>query len=83
MCSSDLAPTPRSTAAVSRSRSSANETGRRETGKNEDIVVNHAPFVWGAYAVAVLGFGALVLASVLARARVRREIAARGLERKR
>ena len=45
--------------------------------------MNHAPFVWGAYAIAVLGFGALVLASLLARARVRREIAARGLERRR
>lgn len=45
--------------------------------------MNHAPFVWGAYAIAVLGFGALVLVSVLTRARIRREIAARGLERRR
>lgn len=53
-----------------------------ETG-NEDAPVNHAPFVWGAYAVAVLGFGALVLVSLLARARVRRELSRRGLGRKR
>ena len=45
--------------------------------------MNHAPFVWGAYTIAVLGFGALVLASLIARARVRREIGARGLERRR
>jgi heme exporter protein CcmD len=45
--------------------------------------VNHAPFVWGAYAIAVLGFGALVLVSLWARTRVRRDLSRHGLGRKR
>ncbi len=44
---------------------------------------SHTVFIWSSYAVAVLAFGALVLASVTAHRKARREIAARGLERKR
>jgi len=43
----------------------------------------HGPFIVGSYVVALLGFGGLVLASLLARRRVRRELGARGLETKR
>jgi len=45
--------------------------------------MSHAPFVYGAYAVALLAYGALVLFSILGRRRVRRELTARGLERRR
>jgi len=45
--------------------------------------MSHAPFIWSAYAAALIGLGALVLISVVARARVRRELAERGLDRKR
>jgi len=45
--------------------------------------VSHAPFIVGSYVVALLGFGGLALASLLARRRVRRTLAARGLERPR
>jgi heme exporter protein CcmD len=44
--------------------------------------VNHTPFIVGAYVVALLGFGGLVVASLLARRRARRELAARGLDRR-
>ncbi len=43
----------------------------------------HGAFIWGAYGVAVLGLGGLIALSLAARRRARREIAARGLERKR
>ena len=43
----------------------------------------HAAFVWGAYAVAVIVLAGLVALSLLARRRVRRELAERGLDRKR
>lgn len=46
-------------------------------------MTNHAVFIWTAYAVAFVALGGLVLLTLLARARVRREIAERGLERKR
>ena len=46
-------------------------------------MTNHAVFIWTAYAVAFVALGGLVLATLVARARVRREIAERGLERKR
>jgi heme exporter protein CcmD len=45
--------------------------------------VSHAPFIVGAYVVAFVGLAGLVLVSLLDRRRVRREIAERGLERKR
>jgi heme exporter protein CcmD len=45
--------------------------------------MSHAVFVWAAYAVALVGFGGLVIASLAARRRVRRELEARGLERRR
>jgi heme exporter protein CcmD len=45
--------------------------------------MNHAIFIWSSYAVAALGFGVLALASVIAHRRARRDIAARGLERRR
>jgi heme exporter protein CcmD len=45
--------------------------------------VNHTPFVVGAYLVAFVGLAGLVLFSLLDRRRVRRDIAERGLERKR
>ena len=44
--------------------------------------MSHTPFIVGAYVVALLGFGGLVAASLLARRRIKREIAARGLERR-
>jgi len=45
--------------------------------------VSHAPFIVGAYVVAFVGLAGLVLISLLDRRKVRREIAERGLERKR
>ncbi len=45
--------------------------------------MNHAVFIWAAYAAAVVCVGALVISSFVARNRVRRELAARGLDRKR
>jgi heme exporter protein CcmD len=46
-------------------------------------MIDHAAFIWSAYAVALLGFGGLVAASLLARRKVSRELVARGLERRR
>jgi heme exporter protein CcmD len=43
--------------------------------------MSHAVFIWSAYAVALVCLGGLVIASVAARRRARRELAARGLER--
>lgn len=43
----------------------------------------HGAFIWGAYGVAFVGLAGLVALSIAARRRTRREIAARGLERKR
>jgi len=45
--------------------------------------VSHAPFIVGSYVVALVGFGGLVLASLLARRKARRELGERGLERRR
>ena len=45
--------------------------------------MNHAPFIIAAYAAAFVGLAGLVVSSLLDRRRVRREIAERGLERKR
>ena len=45
--------------------------------------MNHTPFIVGSYVVALLGFGGLVVASLLARRKVRRELGERGLERRR
>ena len=42
-------------------------------------MVNHTPFIVGAYVVALLGFGGLVIASLVARRRIKRELASRGL----
>jgi heme exporter protein CcmD len=44
---------------------------------------SHSVFIVAAYAVAVVALGGFLVASVVERRRVRREIAARGLERKR
>jgi heme exporter protein CcmD len=44
--------------------------------------VTHTPFIVGAYVVALLGFGGLLIASLVARRRARRELAARGLDRR-
>ena len=46
-------------------------------------MTNHAVFIWTAYAVAFAALGGLVFLTLLARARVRREITERGLERRR
>jgi heme exporter protein CcmD len=46
-------------------------------------MIDHTPFIVGAYIVALLGFGGLVAASLLARRRTRRALAERGLERRR
>ena len=45
--------------------------------------MSHAVFIWAAYAVVLVGLGGLVLATLAARRRVRRELAARGLDRPR
>jgi heme exporter protein CcmD len=44
--------------------------------------VTHTPFIVGAYVVALAGFGGLVIASLLARRRIKRELSSRGLERR-
>jgi heme exporter protein CcmD len=44
-------------------------------------MTSHAPFIIAAYLVAIVALGGLVVASVMDRRKVRREIAARGLER--
>lgn len=46
-------------------------------------MIDYAPFIIGSYAVALLGLGGLVVASVLARRKVKRELGERGLERRR
>ena len=43
---------------------------------------SHAVYVMSAYLVALVILGGLVISSVAARNRVRRELSARGLERK-
>ena len=45
--------------------------------------MSHASFIVGAYLVAFVGLAGLVLFSLLDRRKVRRDIAERGLERKR
>jgi heme exporter protein CcmD len=42
----------------------------------------HGAYIWPAYAVAVLALGGLLLASLRARGKVRRELEARGLDRR-
>lgn len=44
---------------------------------------NHAVYVMSAYLVALVILGGLLISSLAARRRVRRELAARGLEKKR
>ena len=44
---------------------------------------NHAAYIFGSYLVAAVILGGLVIASLGARKRVRRELAARGLEKRR
>jgi heme exporter protein CcmD len=44
--------------------------------------MDHAPFIIAAYVVALLGFGGLLVASLLARHQVKRELDSRGLERR-
>lgn len=44
---------------------------------------NHAAYILGAWLVAAVILGGLVIASLGARKRVRRELAARGLEKRR
>lgn len=45
--------------------------------------MSHAVFIWASYAVALVGLGGLVLASLIARRNARRELDARGLEKRR
>lgn len=52
-------------------------------GYPPQTMMDHAVFIWTAYAVALLGLGGLVVASLLARRRIRRELGERGLERRR
>lgn len=42
----------------------------------------HGGFVWSAWAIALAALGALLVASLMARARVRRELRRRGLDRR-
>jgi heme exporter protein CcmD len=44
--------------------------------------VSHAPFIVGAYVVALVGFGGLLVASLLARRRAKRDLSLRGLDRR-
>lgn len=44
--------------------------------------MTHTPFIVGAYLVALVGFGGLVIASLMARRQAKRELAARGLDRR-
>ncbi len=46
-------------------------------------MASHAVFIWASYAVALVGLGGLVVASLLAWRRVRRELSERGLDRSR
>jgi heme exporter protein CcmD len=43
----------------------------------------HAGFIWSAYAVAFLALGGMVVLSLAARRRVRRQLSARGLDKRR
>lgn len=43
----------------------------------------HAVFIWASYAVAALGLGGLVLASIAQHRRARRALEARGLDKRR
>ena len=45
--------------------------------------MSYAVFIWSAYGATAVALGGLVLASIVARRNVRRELAARGLERNR
>jgi heme exporter protein CcmD len=45
--------------------------------------VSYAVFIWSAYGATAVALGGLVLVSVLARRTVRRDLAERGLERRR
>jgi heme exporter protein CcmD len=45
-------------------------------------MVNHTTFIVSAYVVALLGFGGLVIVSLIARRRIKRELSTRGLERR-
>ena len=45
--------------------------------------MTYAVFIWSAYGATAVALGGLVLASIVARRNVRRELNARGLERKR
>jgi heme exporter protein CcmD len=42
--------------------------------------MSHTPFIVGAYLVALVGFGGLLAASLLARHKAKRELDARGLD---
>ena len=44
--------------------------------------MTYAVFIWSAYGASLLALGGLVLASLLARRRVRRELSERGLDRR-
>ncbi|MGE5149499.1 MAG: heme exporter protein CcmD [Rhodospirillaceae bacterium] len=44
--------------------------------------MTHTPFIVASYVVALLGFGGLVVASLLARRKAKRELSARGLDRR-
>jgi len=44
--------------------------------------VNHTLFIVASYVVALLGLGGLLLASLLARRRIKRELSLRGLDRR-
>ena len=44
--------------------------------------MSHTPFIVGAYLAALVGFGGLLVASLVARARVKRALGMRGLDRR-
>ena len=44
--------------------------------------MSQTPFIVGAYIVAIVGFGGLVVASLLGRRKAKRELSLRGLDRR-
>ena len=44
--------------------------------------MSHAPFIVGAYLAAFAGLGGLLVASLLARRKIKRELSLRGLDRR-
>ena len=77
-----------------KSRTSCRTVGRANGANNDAFsrapgwakspaMTGHALFIWSSYAAAFVGLAGLLAVSLLDRRRVRREVAERGLDRKR